>query len=57
MNDLGDRLQLTFNQFAFVTGVAFRVEAASAVRIEMFDKVYEINAKQPREVQIPFTLK
>lgn len=33
MNDLGEKLQLTFNQFAFVTGIIFRIDAACQVRI------------------------
>lgn len=57
MNDLGDKLQLTFNQHAFVTGITFRVDAASNVKISMFDRLYEYNVKQPREVQIALTLK
>jgi hypothetical protein len=58
MNEVpGEKLQIGLNSNVFVTGIVIRIDSPSLVSFNIFDQDYEFNVKQPRELQIPFSLK
>ena len=53
----GEKLVLTLNANVFGTGLVIRVDAPGLLNFTLFDREYEFNVRQPREVQIPLNLK
>jgi len=53
----GEKLVLTLNANVFVLGLVLRADNPGLLTFTLFDKEYEFNIRQPREVQIALNLR